>query len=104
MTETELIEMLDNEQIKQILNSSDEYIIADFNVFNAGAVLSIELANDFPASIFDEYDEMLDGIIIFDRGRIDELIKSTAEIKPKSRITKHSLRLLSQFVNRKGNK
>jgi hypothetical protein len=74
MTEIELIEMLDNEQIKQILNSSDEYIIADFSVFNAGAVVGIELANDLPAAIFDEYEEMLDGIIIYDRGRIESLL------------------------------
>ena len=74
MTETDLIEMLDNEQIKQILNSSDEYIIADFNVFNAGAVVGIELANDFPDAIFEEHDEMLDGIIIYDRGRIESLL------------------------------
>ena len=74
MTEIELIEMLDNEQIKSILNSSDEYIIADLAVFNAGSVLSIELASDFPANIFDEYEEMLDGIIIFDRGRIESLL------------------------------
>ena len=74
MTETQLIELLDNEQIKQILDSSDEYIIADFSVFNAGTVLSIELASDFPASIFDEYEEMLGGIIIFDRSRIESLL------------------------------
>jgi hypothetical protein len=76
MTETELIELLDTQQIKSILASDSEYIVADLSVFNAGHVLAIELVNDFPASIFDDYEEIIDGIIIFDRNSIAEVITS----------------------------
>jgi hypothetical protein len=76
MTETELIELLDNQQVREILSNDSEYIIADLSVFNAGSVLTIELVNDFPAYIFDENEQMVEGYYIYARSNIENLLDS----------------------------
>jgi hypothetical protein len=76
MTETELIELLDNQQVREILSNDSEYIIADLSVFNAGSVLAIDLVNDFPAYIFDENEQMVEGYYIYARSNIENLLDS----------------------------
>ena len=67
MIETQLIELLDTRQVRKILTSDSEYLIADLSVFNAGTVLTIELVNDFPAYIFDDEEQMIEGYYIYDK-------------------------------------
>jgi hypothetical protein len=76
MTETELIELLNTNDLEIILDSDKEYLVADLSIFNVGHVLTIELVNDFPASIFDEDEQMIDGYYIYDRGSIEDIIRN----------------------------
>lgn len=76
MTETELIELLNTNDLEIILDSDKIYIIADLSIFNTGHVLTIELVNDLPDYIFDEDGQMIDGNYIYDRGSIENIIRN----------------------------